>query len=156
MSDSHSNDCVCPYCERGERIAKLEAEHKRLLHIEVVAGSTLHRIAKCCTERTAKALAQTAMSKLWPGWDKGATGELRTVFQPGEKYETLTVDEVVERDGAELVQRIRAEERDACAKVAHDVAQSYECDPEGSEPESSAYARVALDVETRICARGAK
>lgn len=117
MSDSHSNDCVCPYCERGERIAKLEAEQKRLLHIEVVAGSTLHRIAECCTEQTAKALAQTAMSKLWPGWDKGATCELRTVFQPGEKYETLTVDQVVERDGAELVQRIRTEEREAILAI---------------------------------------
>lgn len=104
MSDSHSNDCDCPYCERGKRIAELEAENARLM-AHIAEGPCI----RC------------------------------------------------ERDEARAENaRLEADERAACAKVAHDVAQSYECDPEGSDPESSAYARVALDVETRIRARGAK
>lgn len=145
---AHIAQGACVRCERDEARANLErlkTEQKRLLHIEVLAGSTLHRIAECCTEQTAKALAQTAMLELWPGWDKGAEGELRTVFQPGEKYETLTVDEVVERNGAELVQRIRAEEREACAKIAEDHLTRK---PIGE--------RTGLEVATAIRARGAK
>ena len=40
--------------ERDEARAeneRLKADQKRLLNIEVVSGSTLHRIAECCTEQ---------------------------------------------------------------------------------------------------------